>query len=255
MIGQTPEFSPDPYYLDAKLKIQKQANECLECIVDKGHRKRLQKNLDNQWWTGGLFEKRGRVLSARNLYRYLEGKGGYDIYSFATLENSTVANNFNDINDRALDNIRGQLANFVESVIDEPGVYKETFQFADGTSQNFPFKSDFGTAFGSTGLVVNSVFQINISEGGNYNVSGSAYFTFRDTYRWHSNRKTVYGGLGIGSHQQLNSMKELGADDFYIRGYYEADLNLYQNFLGKYRFDVGQFKDSFNLSNHLGTSI
>jgi hypothetical protein len=95
--------------------------------------------------------------------------------------------------------------------------------------------SDFGTAFGSFGLKFN-VGMTKIIKGDEPLVSGTVKFTFADTYRWQKGRQSAATLIGIGDHDKMVLLKDIGAKEFSIRTFFTSKFT---------------FKDAFWTFNQL----
>ncbi len=84
-----------------------------------------------------------------------------------------------------------------------------------------------------------------IIEKGEKIVRGTVYFTFADTYRWQEGRKATYGYI-VGNHNDMNSLKDLGAKEYSIRMFFKAEFTYEDKF-----FTINELKytDKKDLEN------
>ncbi|MBO6516824.1 MAG: hypothetical protein JJ975_09775 [Bacteroidia bacterium] len=203
---------------------------------------RIYKDLKNRL---GFFEWKQRPLSARNLRRYAEGNGGYDVYSYQSLETSSVRK-FSSANKQVKQAVLAEI-NEDFANLSEPGTYMLESQVTKGFHQTGAIAHDFGTAFGSFEITANGLFVVQIDENGNSSVTGTIYYTFRDIYRWHPDRETEASILEtwMVDHKELFDLQEAGAANFGTRAYYSTDITGEMDNL-----EVGDYQDSYDINLH-----
>lgn len=165
------------------------------------------------------FHALGRSISMINAVRYLEGKGGYDIYSYERLKGNIT---FDRRNTQLNTSIVKEIGTNIQKLQSENRVGTVNFvidkQFS--ISQGAALASDLGTAFGSYQILTRTTVSVSFQADGSYNFSANTYSTFRDTYRWHPGR----GEQDDANHDAWEEMKNYGAKEFSIRAYYEQTI-------------------------------
>jgi hypothetical protein len=183
----------------------------------------------------------GRDFGRRNVIRYLDGQGGYDIYSYFQM---SLFNRFNEhlqvINNNALYTIReltkGQA----------PGqysfeVHEKSTQYQTGGDLMGSYTSGHGTS----GMLVTGTIHCIIAEDGTVTGWGELYFTWFDKYNWDGDDALAWTEKnlgGIACDQQFDELKRLGARDFDARMYFSGKIHIDQKGLIFY-----DGKDSFDL--------
>lgn len=237
----------DPYYLRSIPKIQKMYAENISKLSDNYQKFKAIMNYSYAMDFVSTFLVSGRTLSTRNLLRYMEGQGGYDIYSYDELKNSSRFGYFWSANREASKGVMSQFVDYANSVKSKPGVYDVEFRKYHAKGQAAAMLFDMGTAFGSFAIVANGKFTLTVGENGEYSYKGNIYFTFADTYRWEKNR----GGWEeeFVKHNRMLGLETVGAKQFYVRAYYEESIHGNQN-SGLGGSNRGKIQDSYDIKNH-----
>ena len=239
------EGGEDPYYLNSIPRIAKMYAANLSKLPEE-RQKQIAKNIKYAAGFVVQFLTGGRELSTRNLLRYMEGKGGYDIYTYKSLKKASSFGFFWSANKWARRGVMSQLQDYANSVKDKPGVYNVEFRKYTSKGQGAAMLFDMGTAFGSFAIVSNGKFTVTVEKDGKYSYSGNIYYTFSDTYRWEKDRGAAWEE-GV-SHNKMISLEEVGAKPFYARAYYEQSIKGNQN--SSLESGRGDMHDSKDISNH-----
>jgi hypothetical protein len=172
-------------------------------------------------------------LGARAMRRYLEGFGGYDIYSY----NSMVGEeNFDETMARTNKNIEGAVFDRIKTL--GPGIHNFTVDargdYIQGVNTGLEdYAEDFWWAFGGFDIMASADISVTIQEGHNPVITGKAYYTFRDNYVWDVNRGGGYDLIGtlnrIPSHPEFERLRGLGANFFSVRGYFSGNFSAVNN--------------------------
>lgn len=206
-----------------------------ECIVDSD--KDYNSAITDFERSVNLFINNGRYLSAYSLIRFGEGTGGHDVYDVNLFKERFE---FSKGYKTAFKNIKNKASDFLASKGRSTLVDYTPIQQSKSALFN-----DFGTAIGSYGLKYNMEMKIVMNEKGEKIVRGTVYFTFADTYRWQEGRKATYGYI-VGNHNDMNSLKDLGAKEYSIRMFFKAEFTYEDKF-----FTINELKytDKKDLEN------
>jgi RHS repeat-associated protein len=234
---------------DEYIKLGERYATAINKITDEKAREALKKAQSVALNYQTLFLSKERLLSAYNLFRYMEGKGGYDVFQYNAIIKSSNVWQFSSVNDRARANIENDMDRQSANLAKErgPGVYNITVQTTVDRAQTYFFASDLGTAFGSYEVLAEGNFTVTVDEKGKYKYEGTILYTFRDTYRWHSGK----GGNDTedgANHDDMNLLQQVGAKPFFIRAYYMQSLKKEE---GDIFSEKGEISDSPSTSLHM----
>ncbi|MCF6406417.1 hypothetical protein L3C95_26210 [Chitinophaga filiformis] len=213
---------PDSYYLKSIPRIKKMQAEII--AKSKINPSDVNGAINYAFGYAKVFELGGRPLSSRNLLRYLEGKGGYDVYSYESLHSaSNVA--FETTNRSVRQNIIAELESCIGTLdLTKKADFDYTIQSRRDYLQAGAWASDFGSAFGSFTVTGVGAFYISVDGKGGYTVAGDIKYTFADQYRWHSGRGDK-ADEELVSHSTMNTLQLLGAKQFFITSFYRQTVN------------------------------
>jgi RHS repeat-associated protein len=201
---------------------------------------KYQSAINHAFSSLGPFRSNGRGMSEHGLLRYLEGKGGHDVYDLKQL---TTFRNFKNGYSKAFDQI-----NILADKFNNSGATSMEEVIYVPVSQNAAHFSDFGTAIGSFGFKIN----VEMEKASNGDITGNAHFVFADTYRWQPGRNGLLTSL-YGNHNKMALLKDIGAADFSIRTYFSATFTSQLNWIGRMKTsfqDVNTLQFSGFTSKH-----
>ena len=179
--------------------------------------------------------------AARNVARYLEGKGGLDIYSVNTFQNSRKHRNMTNWTligiMKVIENATSNLDNNSSTVVQIRDVSK---LYNIG-----PLYSDLIASLGEHTYRYQGEIHATKNESGIVELDGMIYVTMIDTYDWSINGgKANWYFDGAATHNDMILMQKFGAKDFYQRAYYSIKVS------GTIENPIYGFEDSFDLENH-----
>jgi RHS repeat-associated protein len=243
------EDDPDPSYQNSVGRITDQAaTDNTELTKDK--RVQLVDITNRALLWANEEQEGGHFLAARNMRRYLEGKGGYDIYSYHTLDNYDM---FKSLNDDTNTLLSAEIKNQIRERGDAPAIVKQNSEFTvniEHTQGQFIMGGDFENAFGTSNLLVSA----EVHEDGKNEVFGTAYFVFRDNYVWRDGKVTMASLTskwgGTPSHSELFSLREVGSSNFSVRAYFTAEFASYNDAFGHIQIHYYNFQDSPRTDRH-----
>ncbi|MCJ8291844.1 MAG: hypothetical protein MJK07_18890, partial [Flavobacteriales bacterium] len=199
------------------------------------------------------FEITAAPWASRNLGRYLKGEGGYDIYSYEFLSGTPLIEGylqFGWLQNQASDNLE-IVIKYDEEVLNlQKGgsvtihVEIEPTHIKQRTAVEGPFASEYDLAIGGQHMVANADVTVSMGQDGKLTYSGTARYTFYDTYGWNADfpsfPHTVFGTL---NHQEAIFLgKYGGAAIFKERAYFTGNIS------GSGSIEFSNFQDALNRS-------
>ncbi|NOQ72493.1 MAG: hypothetical protein GQ574_10855 [Crocinitomix sp.] len=173
----------------------------------------------------------GRSMSTYALIRFLEGEGGHDIWDINYLKNqfqfNGIGNMFGSGKYQHLYGAYEKIGNSLErgaKNFRSSDTYTSEVYIPVPQDNAFLF-TDLGTSLGSFAVKYRVEMYKSINDDGTEEISGKAYFTLVDTYRWHPGLVTTYGDMW-GDHDSMQLLEDLGAAEFSVRSYFVVNFTL-----------------------------
>jgi len=222
------EDDPDRFYRNSWAAISNNVNNSSLRQTNPEYYERLSKI----WWiANGIAndnEFKGQFLGARAMRRYLEGKGGYDIYSY----NSMVGeDNF----DKSMTNLNRKINDQVFMEVEKRGngTYDLTIDAEEAYVQGaYESGEDFWWAFGGFSIIAQAKVNVSVQDNQQPKITGSVDYMFRDNYVWPAETGTFdipRAVMGIPTAPEFRRLRDLGAQFFSVRAYYTSNVSVVQN--------------------------
>lgn len=186
-----------------------------------------------------------REFGARNIVRYLEGKGGVDIYGF---DQMNVYAKFQSHVELTNNKVKSTIQQSVKN-IHSPGTYQiEINEVATQLQTGGDLMGNYTTGHGTSSMIATGAMFVTINEDGSYSSWGELKYTWFDKYDWDGDNAMAYfqkQGLGIATDQQMDNLKLLGAQEFDARMYFTMKIHCDENGIISY-----DGKDAKDISTH-----